>query len=121
VLAVSLTIASEHNSFDNDPWILKLVDFTKKVLDQHRVRLIGVCYGHQIIGRALGMKVGRGDNGWETSVCSVKLSKKGEEVFKKDTLVSIFSSISIRTLMSCRAYIRCIETLYMAFQKEWPL
>jgi GMP synthase-like glutamine amidotransferase len=96
-LAASLTFASEHNSFDNDPWILKLVEFTKKVLDQDRVRIIGVCYGHQIIGRALGMKVGRGDNGWETSVCSVKLSKKGEELFKKDTLVNISSSIAYRT------------------------
>jgi len=86
-------ICSEHNSFDNDPWILKLVEFTKEILNQHRVRLIGVCYGHQIIGRALGMKVGRGDNGWETSVCSVELSKKGEELFNKDTLVNISSSI----------------------------
>jgi GMP synthase-like glutamine amidotransferase len=81
-----LSIA-EHNSFDNDPWILKLVEFTEKLLKQNRVRTIGVCFGHQIIGRALGVKVGRSDNGWEISVLPVELTAKGKEIFQQDTLV----------------------------------
>ncbi|QIW98944.1 hypothetical protein AMS68_004462 [Peltaster fructicola] len=78
--AVLLT-GSKFNAFDNDPWILKLVDFTRKVLNQQRVRLIGVCFGHQIIGRALDVKVDRGDKGWEISVTPVQLSAKGQELF----------------------------------------
>lgn len=79
----------EHNSFDNDAWILKLVGFTEKLLKQDRIRIIGVCFGHQILGRALGAKVGRSDNGWEIAVLPVELTAKGKEVFQQDSLVSL--------------------------------
>ena len=78
----------EQNSFDNDAWILKLVAFTEKLLKQDRIRIIGVCFGHQILGRALGAKVGRSDNGWEIAVLPVELTAKGKEVFQQDSLVS---------------------------------
>ena len=67
---------------------MKLVEFTEKLLKQNRVRIIGVCFGHQIIGRAMGVKVGRSDNGWEISVLPVELTAKGKEIFQQDTLVS---------------------------------
>lgn len=65
------------------------MEFTRKVLAQERVRLIGVCFGHQIIGRALDVKVDRSDRGWEISVTDVKLTEQGRRVFKIDELVSI--------------------------------
>ena len=64
------------------------MDFTKKVLQQERVRLIGVCFGHQIIGRAMDVKVARSDRGWEVSVVPVDLTKKGKELFGVERLVS---------------------------------
>jgi hypothetical protein len=64
------------------------VEFTKKVLAQNRVRLIGVCFGHQIIGRALEQKVGRSDRGWEVSVTPMELTAKGKELFGVKELVS---------------------------------
>ncbi|KAF1964013.1 class I glutamine amidotransferase-like protein [Bimuria novae-zelandiae CBS 107.79] len=81
-----LISGSKHNSFDNDPWILKLVEFTEKLLKQDRVRVIGVCFGHQIIGRAAGAKVGRSEGGWEVSVLPVELTQKGKEIFQQDTI-----------------------------------
>ncbi|ORY16792.1 class I glutamine amidotransferase-like protein [Clohesyomyces aquaticus] len=83
--AVLLT-GSRHNSFDDTPWILKLVDFTKKLLQQDRVRIIGVCFGHQILGRAAGVKVGRSDGGWEVSVLPIELTKIGKELFKQNSI-----------------------------------
>ena len=83
-----------YNAFDNDPWVVRLVDFVKEVLAQNRVRIIGVCYGHQIVGRALGAKVARSEGGaWEVSVSQVKLTEKGKRLFGgRDTLVrTIFS------------------------------
>ncbi|KAG0652502.1 glutamine amidotransferase [Hyphodiscus hymeniophilus] len=81
-----LVTGSKYNSFDHDPWILKLVTFVEKVLEQRRVRLIGVCFGHQIVGRALGAKVDRSDKGWEASVTAIDLTKKGQEIFEKTAL-----------------------------------
>ena len=77
----------EFNAHDNIPWINDLVDFVKKVLSQDRVRVIGVCFGHQIIGRAMGAKVARSDRGWELSVSEVDLTARGKEIFGKDKLV----------------------------------
>lgn len=64
-----------------------MVAFTEEVLKQRRVRIIGVCFGHQIVGRALGAKVGRSVKGWEVSVTAVDLTKKGQEIFGKTALV----------------------------------
>lgn len=78
-----------HNSFDDEPWINRLVAFTKDVLAQDRVRIIGVCFGHQIIGRALGVTVGRSTRGWEVSVCEMDLTALGQKVFGKEKLVCL--------------------------------
>ena len=79
----------EHNAFDDVPWINSLVEFVQEVLFQDRVRLIGVCFGHQIIGRAMGAKVARSDGGWEASVCKVNLNELGKDLFGKDELVKL--------------------------------
>ncbi|KAF2164884.1 hypothetical protein M409DRAFT_36992, partial [Zasmidium cellare ATCC 36951] len=77
--AVLLT-GSRWNAYDDDPWILKLVEFTRKALEGGRVKVVGVCFGHQIVGRALGAEVGRSDVGWEVSVVDVNLTPKGQEI-----------------------------------------
>ena len=71
-----------YNAFDNEPWVVRLVEFVKRVLAQGRVKIIGVCYGHQIVGRALGAKVARSESGaWEISVCQVRQTERGKELF----------------------------------------
>ncbi|OBT90441.1 hypothetical protein VE02_00700 [Pseudogymnoascus sp. 03VT05] len=81
-----LMTGSKHNSFESDPWILKLVEYTKQVLAQDRVRIVGVCFGHQIVGRALGAPVGRSENGWELSVTDLTLTPAGKEIFGQEKL-----------------------------------
>lgn len=51
------------------------------------MRLIGVCFGHQIIGRAMDVKVDRSDKGWEVSVVPVRLTEKGQKLFGVEELV----------------------------------
>lgn len=82
--------AAGFNAFDNDAWVVRLVEFVKEVLAQGRVKVVGVCYGHQIVGRALGAKVAKSEGGaWEVSVCQVVQTEKGKELFGgKDALVS---------------------------------
>lgn len=92
-----LISGSKFNSFDDDPWILKLVDFTQQVLAQKRVRLVGVCFGHQIIGRAMNVKVARSNKGWEVSVTAMDLTKLGQEIFGRPSLVRRSSKIGTFT------------------------
>lgn len=62
---------------------------------QNRIRTIGVCFGHQIVARALGVEVGRNGNGWEVAVDEVDLSAQGRKLFGKDILVSTISYPSV--------------------------
>jgi hypothetical protein len=77
-----------HDSFADTPWINTLVEYTAKILTETSVRAIGVCFGHQIIGRALKAGVGRNPDGWEAAVNDVQLSEKGKEIFGVDKIVS---------------------------------
>lgn len=71
----------EFSASDTYPWINRLVAYTKSVLAQTRVRIIGVCFGHQIVGRALGSIVTCSPLGFEISVCKVDLTETGKSLF----------------------------------------
>ncbi|ORZ25551.1 class I glutamine amidotransferase-like protein [Absidia repens] len=72
----------------NTPWTLQLIQFIKDLQlpkqqqqqQQHRfkVPLIGVCYGHQIIARALGGTCERNPNGWEFGPTTIHLTPQGQ-------------------------------------------
>ncbi|KAI9758222.1 MAG: hypothetical protein M1815_004423 [Lichina confinis] len=103
--AVLLT-GSRHSAFGVDPWIIKLIDFVTTILrrqsqsgdrvesdinnalksESHPIRIIGVCFGHQIVGRALDVPVVRSDLGWEVSNMAVDLTEKGQDIFGRDVL-----------------------------------
>ncbi|KAF2973513.1 hypothetical protein GQX73_g99 [Xylaria multiplex] len=76
-----LITGAKYNAFDSDEWIERLVQFTKCCLEGGRIRVIGVCFGHQIIARALGAKLGRNTRGWEVSVVEHELTDEGKRFF----------------------------------------
>ncbi|KAG6040787.1 hypothetical protein E4U41_007056 [Claviceps citrina] len=81
-----LLTGSRHTAFDNDPWILTLVQYTALALQSRRVKVVGICFGHQIVGRALGAGVGKSQNGWEVAVTEVDLTDVGRQIFGLDKL-----------------------------------
>lgn len=86
---IVLITGSRRNAYDDDEWTLRLVDFVKECFSldpssyYHKfpIKVIGICYGHQIIARALGANVNVNPKGWEISATKVKLSEKGVEIF----------------------------------------
>ncbi|CAO3597826.1 unnamed protein product [Absidia cylindrospora] len=76
---------STASAADNTPWTLQLIQFIKDLQllnqqQQHRFKLplIGVCYGHQIIARALGGTCERNPNGWEFGPTTIHLTQQGQ-------------------------------------------
>ena len=60
--AVLLT-GSRADSFSDEPWVADLRGHVSTLLAQGQ-RLIGVCFGHQLIAHCLGARVGRAPQGW---------------------------------------------------------
>lgn len=60
--AILLT-GSKADSFSNEPWVVDLRQRITALLDQKK-KLLGICFGHQLIAICLGAKVGRAPQGW---------------------------------------------------------
>jgi hypothetical protein len=84
-----LITGSRHSAYADDDWIVRLTAFTRRLLvGDDGVRVIGVCFGHQIVARALGARVAPSPFGWELSVTEMQLTEEGKAVFGVEKLVS---------------------------------
>lgn len=61
-----------NDAHGNDVWICKLIALLKQ-LDSLRKKVLGICFGHQVLGRSLGAKIGRSLKGWDIGVTTVHL------------------------------------------------
>ncbi|MEO7106642.1 MAG: amidotransferase [Rhodoferax sp.] len=60
--AVLLT-GSESDSFSNEAWAVELRRRVTQLLAEHK-KMVGVCFGHQLIGLCMGAPVARAPQGW---------------------------------------------------------
>jgi GMP synthase-like glutamine amidotransferase len=58
-----LITGSKSSVYEDKPWIATLMEF---VLELHRRRkkLVGICFGHQLVAQALGGRVEKSPRGW---------------------------------------------------------
>jgi GMP synthase-like glutamine amidotransferase len=73
--AVVLT-GSRHDAFADTPWIAALRDRVAGLIAAGGVKVVGICFGHQLIGHCLGAPVARAPAGW--SLGRVAYSWHGE-------------------------------------------
>lgn len=62
---------SKNSVYDDEEWIDCLKDFVRTIYQFNKI-FIGVCFGHQILGEALGGKVQKSAVGWCVGVHSFK-------------------------------------------------
>ena len=67
-----VTTGSKASVYDDEIWIKQLEDFIL-ALHQARKKLIGICFGHQLIAQALGGKVSAAQQGWGVGVHTNKI------------------------------------------------
>ncbi|KAL2343855.1 hypothetical protein Fmac_005140 [Flemingia macrophylla] len=64
---------SSRDAHGDDQWVHHLLSLLRK-LDSLNKKMLGICFGHQILGRALGGKVIRSPSGWDIGVRTVTFS-----------------------------------------------
>ena len=58
-----LITGSKSSVYDDKPWIAGLMDFVQE-LDRRRKKLVGICFGHQLVAQALGGETAKSPKGW---------------------------------------------------------
>lgn len=74
-----LITGSKSSVYDQELWIDELKKFVIK-LHQSKKKLIGICFGHQLVAQALGGQTLKSDAGWCVGVHRPKLSKRAKDL-----------------------------------------
>lgn len=73
-----LLTGSKFGVYEEHEWIRKLEDFIRQV-HAARVPMVGICFGHQVMAKALGGHVEKFKGGWSAGPVTYKRSDTGEE------------------------------------------
>lgn len=67
---------SSKSAYDDVPWVQQLQNWIRE-FDQRKSaqKLVGICFGHQIIAQALGGRVEKSSKGWGVGVQTIKVLK----------------------------------------------
>lgn len=68
-----LITGSKHGAYEPHAWIPPLEDFIRKTFAA-KIPMIGVCFGHQIIAKAMGGKVEKFSNGWSVGLTEYRMN-----------------------------------------------
>ena len=72
-----LVTGSKVSAYEDLPWINKLKEFIQS-LHANKKKIIGICFGHQLIAEALGGIVIKSNRGWHVGVDSVKVNDEAK-------------------------------------------
>jgi GMP synthase-like glutamine amidotransferase len=75
---------SKHDAHAQDPWIQSLRQLVVKCATEYKEKkIVGICFGHQLIANALGGISGRSNCGWEVGVKHIQLSDRFKQIFQE--------------------------------------
>lgn len=83
-----LITGSRHGVNDGFPWIAKLEEFVR-ALHVAQKKVIGICFGHQLIAKALGGKVIKSPKGWGVGM------SQNQMVLQKEWMIPYQNQVNI--------------------------
>ncbi|KAG0371153.1 hypothetical protein BGX24_001824 [Mortierella sp. AD032] len=82
-----LITGSASNAYDDLPWINKLVDYVAKFPRNNEApKMVGICFGHQIIGRAFKANVSKSTRGWELGWTLTDFTEEGKKFWREESM-----------------------------------
>ncbi|KAI3801688.1 hypothetical protein L1987_29800 [Smallanthus sonchifolius] len=85
---------SPYDAYGDDNWILELC-FLLQTLDSMQKKVLGICFGHQLLCRALGGKIGKSQSGWDIGLRKVNIVKDISPCGFLETLVKKPTALTI--------------------------
>ena len=82
---------SRSSVYDADPWIADAEEIVREVV-QREIPYVGICFGHQLLGRALGVPVTRADCGWNVGVHDYDICAPQPWMAPHDRRISLLAS-----------------------------
>jgi GMP synthase-like glutamine amidotransferase len=70
-----LITGSQFSAYDDLAWINQLKVFIKRLVD-YQIKLVGICFGHQLIAQALKGRVEKSDKGWGVGLITSEVKIK---------------------------------------------
>jgi GMP synthase-like glutamine amidotransferase len=76
---------------DQEPWIATLLDLIRK-FDAAKTPMVGCCFGHQAIAKALGGTVSKNPNGWGFGVAPTYFSQTEGWMHPTNSTLKLFAA-----------------------------
>ncbi|MEM7001499.1 MAG: GMP synthase [Pseudomonadota bacterium] len=87
-----LITGSRHSVYDDLPWIPPLVDYLRTALQAGK-KVVGICFGHQLIAHFFGGETGPAEVGWGVGV-------REAQILRRETWMEGANADCIATLCS---------------------
>ena len=65
---------SQYSAYDDLAWIKQLEEYIQQ-LHHRKKKLIGICFGHQLIAQSLGGRVEKNTKGWEIGITATHITE----------------------------------------------
>jgi GMP synthase (glutamine-hydrolysing) len=86
-----ITTGSKAGVYEDKPWIRQLITFIRQ-LDKQKRKLIGICFGHQLIAIARNGKVEKSLKGWGVGIAHNRVVATPEWMSEKSSTLDIIVS-----------------------------
>jgi len=85
---VYLITGSKSSCYEDVDWIHRLKQFVVDCVEQEK-KLLGICFGHQLIAHALGGRVQKSDKGWGIGMVSSDVTHTAHWIMPKQQQVNL--------------------------------